>query len=328
MATAFDSILGQSFAVRLLQNALRSGRPASAYLFHGPAGCGKKSVARAMVAALFCKVAPHVGCGTCADCKRVAQDKHPDARVLTPAGASFKVEQVRDLLHEASLKPYEAGYRVFILDRAEALTDAAANAMLKALEEPAPGTLYVMVSSARANILSTIASRCQPVRFSALPEAAVAELLRQHDGAEAIEAKRLAGLSGGSLRQARRLASPEGRHLLELAEGFLEAAAKKDRLHALAWARSADEDRKRLEQLLPLLAMFLRELWMERAGMPPALRLLGAMPQHGKSLQKEALLRLLEAVSATQAALPRNAHAGLLLDNLALAMEAPAVSAA
>ncbi len=321
MATPFDHIMGQEFAQRLLKSAVRGGRPASAYLFYGPPGCGKKSVARAMTAALFCKVTPGVGCATCVDCRRVAQDKHPDARVIAPQGASFKVEQVRDLLHEASLKPYEAGTRVFIVDRADSLTPGAANAMLKALEEPAPNTLYVLVTSQRAAILSTIASRCQPVRFTALPDLGIAELLRQIDNVDPIEAKRLAGLSGGSLRQARRLAAPEGRHLIELAEGFLEAAALKSRLRALAWARSADEDRKRLPELLPVLAMFLRELWMDRAGMPASLRLLGAAPQHGKSLPKEVVLRLIGAVAQAQTLIPRNVHAGLILDNLALAME-------
>jgi DNA polymerase-3 subunit delta' len=317
--SALARIKGQDYARKILESSLKAGRSASAYLFFGPTGCGKKTAAMALAQALFCQVEPGAGCGECASCRRVEGNKHPDYFVFKPSGASFKVEQVRELLKEASLRPFEAPRRVFVIDKAELLTDSAGNALLKVLEEPNASLLFVLISTARARLLPTIASRCQPLRFGALPEPVLTELLVKEEGMALPEAKALAGLAGGSLRSAKRLLGEEGTQLRELAEGFLEAAASKSSVAQWNWANLAGMDKRRVDELLELIAAYLRELWVAKSGLPKNLALLAQAPKHGGGLAPEHVQRLLLKVAAAQAQLKRNAQLALVLENLALA---------
>jgi DNA polymerase-3 subunit delta' len=315
--SAFDRLLGQDYARKVLASSLKVGRSASAYLFFGPSGCGKKTAAGALAQALFCLEAPGVGCGTCAACRRVESRKHPDYFVFQPAGQSFKVEQVRDLLREASLRPYEAPRRVFVIDKAELLTGGAGNSLLKVLEEPNPDLVFVLVTTARVSLLPTIASRCQALRFGPLPEPVLVDILMKEKGMTQIQAKGLAGLAGGSVRVAKRLSGEDGKEMQEMAEGFLEASALKSKVKQLNWAHLAALDKRRLEETLEMITALLRELWMERNGLG-RLRLLPELPKHGGGLSPEHLQELMLKVAGAQAQLKRNANLALVLENLAL----------
>lgn len=317
--SAFDKVLGQPYASRVLRSALAAGRPAQAYVFFGPSGCGKKSMARALARALFCLVAPGLGCRECSSCKRVEGNKHPDLFLFSPAGASFKVDQVRDLLREASMRPFEAPRRVFVIDKAELLTDSAGNALLKVLEEPNPSLVFVLVTTNRSRLLPTIASRCQALRFAPLPEAFVAQILIREKGMNEKEAKALAGLSAGSLRQAERLAGEDGRELKELAEAFLEAAVSPQASFKLNWSALAAAEKKRVDEILELVSAYLRELWVVKAGLPKELRLLAENPSHGGGLSPEKIQGLMLSVARAQSQIRRNANLPLVLDNLVLA---------
>lgn len=311
---------GQPYARRVLDAALASGRTASAYLFEGPPGCGKKTAAVDLAAALL------GGGDADADIiRRVSEGVHPDVKIFAPSGTTFKVELAREILREASLKPFEGSRRVFILDKVEAFNDATANTLLKALEEPAPGFTWILVTTQRAKLLDTIASRCQAVRFHPLDEATLRTVLEQELKVGSDRARDLAALSGGSVKLAAWLDKEDGKALLEKAEGFLEAAASGSLLKRLDWAESADsKDRKALDRLLNVTWVLLRERWVEAKGLT-ALRMLQTPPKHGKSLNAETLESLMQAVTRCQAALAANSNIALALDLLSLsASKAPA----
>jgi DNA polymerase-3 subunit delta' len=309
---SFERLEGQVFARRILESALQGGRSAHAYLFEGPPGCGKKTAAFGLAAAL---IDPPGGEGA----RRVLDNKHPDVHLFQPAGATFKVEQVRDLMRETSLRPFEGKKRVFILDRVEAFTAEAANTLLKPLEEPQESLSWVLVTTQASRVLPTILSRCQSVRFHPLDEATLRSVLTRELGVDAARAKDLAALSGGSVRLAAFLQGEEGQQLLDLADGFLEAAASGSAVQGLSWAHSLSSDRKEVAKLLPIVMVLLRELWAEASKLPADLRLLSAPPKHGRSLRPEAIQALMGALAKAQEALARNANVGLALDNLALA---------
>jgi DNA polymerase-3 subunit delta' len=317
--SAFDQLLGQPFATRVLASALQSGRPASAYLFSGPSGCGKKTAAMALASALFCLEAPGLGCGNCSSCRRVAGNKHPDYFVVEPQGSSLKVEQVRDLLKEASMRPFEAPRRVMVLDQAELLSMEAANALLKVLEEPNAALVFVLVTTRIAKILPTIASRCQALRFGPLPDKVLRGLLVSRLGLDEKAAQSLAGLSGGSFSLAKRLSGETGAELKELAEAFLEAAATRSSLGLLDWAHLAASEKKRLDEILDLVSAYLRELWVEKSGLPKSLRIMAEPPKHGAALGPQRLQDLMLAVSRAQGLIRRNANLPLVLENMVLA---------
>jgi DNA polymerase-3 subunit delta' len=300
---------GQPFAQRVLSAALGSGRTASAYLFEGPPGCGKKTAALDLASALV---------GGEDAWRRASQRLHPDVRLFSPAGASFKVEQVHSIIEEASLRPFEGDRKVFILDRVEDFTPAAANALLKPLEEPAASLTWILVTTQRANVLPTIASRCQSVRFHPLDEASLRAVLQRELAVDARRARDLAALSGGSVRQAAWYEGEDGKAQLQQAEAFLEAAASGSLIRRLDWVESVQDQRRGLDGLLGLLWILLRERWVEARGYPASLKLLQDPPRHGKALPPESLEALMQGVARCQAALARNGNAPLALHALAL----------
>jgi DNA polymerase-3 subunit delta' len=316
--SALAQLQGQPFVSRVLGSALQAQRPASAYLFFGPSGCGKKTAASALAQALLCREAPGEGCLSCSACRRVAAHKHPDFFLVQPQGMSLKVEQVRELLKEASMRPFEAPRRVMVLDQAELMSLEAANALLKVLEEPNAALVFVLVTTRIAKILPTIASRCQALRFAPLPDKVLSQLLVEQLGLDPKAAHNLAGLSAGSFSMAKRLSGESGAELRELAEAFLEAAATRSTLGLLDWAHRVGAEKKRLDEILDLVLAYMRELWVEKSALPKELRILSEPPKHGGGLGVQRLQELMLAVSRAQGQIRRNANLPLVLENMAL----------
>jgi DNA polymerase-3 subunit delta' len=236
-----------------------AGSPSHAYLFHGPAGTGKRAIARAFAAALLADGARDPR--TVAD--RVARDCHPDLTWVRPSGAAeMLVGDVEEpVVAAATRTPFESARRVFVIEAVDTMNDQAANRMLKTIEEPAAFVHLVLLSDRREDVMATIASRCQQVRFDPLAPALIAQRLHDVDGDRAQACARLAL---GDARLAARLASADGAALRASAEelvrcalsgatdgrpwmGILDAA----RAAAAGAAREGSERMERELQLIP-----------------------------------------------------------------------------
>jgi DNA polymerase III subunit delta' len=202
-----------------------SGTPSHAYLFHGPAGAGKRKVARAVAAALLAKGASSPE--TVAE--RVGRDSHPDLTWVRPSGAAEMLVGDIDeaVVAAASRTPFESARRVFVIEGAETLNDQAANRLLKTLEEPPPYVHLLLLSDRLQDVMGTIVSRCQLVRFDPLP----AELIKSSLTANGVDEPRAlaaARLAMGDAALAERLSGEEGATLRACAErpwlGLLDAA--------------------------------------------------------------------------------------------------------
>jgi DNA polymerase III subunit delta' len=224
--TALPGIDAHPHARAVLMPALGSdGAPSHAYLFHGPAGTGKRAIARAFAAALLVEGARDPG----AVAERVARGTHPDLTWVTPSGAAeMLVGDIEEpVVAAATRTPFESARRVFVIEGADTMNDQAANRMLKTLEEPPPFVHLVLLTDRREDVLPTISSRCQAVRFDPLPPARIAERLRDVvGGIEPERAQACARLALGDARLAERLASDEGEALRAGAEEFVRSALK------------------------------------------------------------------------------------------------------
>lgn len=192
---------------RALLVAALSGEPNHAYLFAGPRGVGKAAAARAFAAALLAEGANDPASAHA----RALRGSHPDLTWVTPSGAhEYRLADIHEpVVTGATRTPMESAHRVFVIERAELLSDRTANSMLKTLEEPGDFVHFILLTDDYDRMLETISSRCQFVRFDAAPPALIAERLVA-DGVEPARAASCAALSGGDAEFAAQLASDEG----------------------------------------------------------------------------------------------------------------------
>ena len=208
---SFEDVIGQDHIVQTLRNALRGDRLAHAYLFTGPRGTGKTSVARILAKAVNCLAEAGVErpCNACAICRSMTAGRALDL-IEIDAASNTGVDDVRDLREKIGFSPNEARYKVYIIDEVHMLSSAAFNALLKTLEEPPPHAIFVLATTEPHKIPDTILSRCQRHDFRRVDLAAVTEKLARicaAEGAEADpEALELIARSGtGSIRDAESL---------------------------------------------------------------------------------------------------------------------------
>jgi DNA polymerase-3 subunit delta' len=290
-----STVLAQTTAVETLRRALRGGRVHHAYLFDGPDGVGKERAALGLAQALLCErreEGESDACGVCSACARVhplvgkALPEHPDLIILerglypaaqigrrTDETQDLSIDQVRTLvLARSAFGSHEGKAKVFILRRAEELSVQASNALLKTLEEPGRGTHFVLLSSRADSLLTTIRSRTQRVRFNALPNAVVLDLLTAQ-GVAKEHATAIAKLARGSMQLAASLADPDESEARDaFASRALSALEAKDLGPALELAEEAKKSKEGLDTRILALAARLADnaLQSARAGIPGA----------------------------------------------------------
>ena len=225
--TVWADVVGQPHAVEVLSTAaeaaadLVAGRPTTpgamthAWLFTGPPGSGRSSAARAFAAALQCDApgGPR-GCGQCQACRTTLHGTHADVRLVVPEGLSISVAEMRALVQVSAKRPTTGRWQVVIIEDADRLTEGAANALLKAVEEPPDRTVFLLCapSDHPDDISVTIRSRCRGIGLRTPTTAAIAEVLERRDGIEPATAQWAASVCGGHIGRARRLATdPEAR---------------------------------------------------------------------------------------------------------------------
>jgi len=202
----WDTVVGHDEAVAMLKEAVASERVTHAWLFTGPPGIGKLHTARVFAAALNC---PAGGDGTCDTCRRILRGVHPDVHLIFPEGDNLLVEDVRAVREEASRTHHEAPTAVFILDEADRMTEAAANALLKVLEEPPPEVVFVLVARSAEALVGTVPSRARTLPFVSLSLAELTAALGDDLQLDLGQTAWAAAASHGRLARARALLTDE-----------------------------------------------------------------------------------------------------------------------
>lgn len=342
----WDAIRHQEAAVSALRGAQQRGRLAHAYLFWGLAGIGKLRSAQAFAQPLMCsRGATQPPCGSCRGCQRVARLTHPDLHIVLPArrsaaddsqkaieeyardpyhcieiapGASIGIERVRDLKVESSKARVETGSRVIILRDAERMTLEAAQAALKLIEEPQADTYLVLTCRDPAQLLPTIVSRCQRLRFGPLPRAFIEQVLSEACEVDPQRIPMLAGLARGSLGRAIRMCGEDviaiRRAALELFERPLRdpvQVAERVRAVARAW------DPRSARTTVDLLMTWYADILAVSAGLEDTaitnLDLREALSRRAAQLSVGEIKRRVGILEELQEAIERNVNPGLAL---------------
>ena len=210
--SVFDQLIDQDQVTKVLKEAVLASRSQSskgqqmthAWLFTGPAGSGRSNAAVAFAAALVC---PTVGCNKCAECLSVTAGSHADVELIRTEGLSIKVDDVRDLISRSSWAPSVSNYRVVVIEDADRLTESAANALLKVLEEPGLRTVWLLCAPTLTDVLPTIRSRCRHLSLHTPSAKVVAKLLIERDHISKELAEFAARTSQGHIGVAKHLAT-------------------------------------------------------------------------------------------------------------------------
>ncbi len=214
MSSVFDDLIDQESVIATLKDAVSASKDSTnktqgmthSWLFTGPPGSGRSNAAVAFAAALLCEKG---GCATCISCTSVTDGSHADIELIRTEGLLIKVDEVRELITRTSWSPSVGNYRVVVIEDADRLTESAANALLKVIEEPGARTVWLLCAPTLTDVLPTIRSRCRHLTLRTPSVDAVTKLLIERDGIEPKMAKFAASAAQGHIGRAKYLATNE-----------------------------------------------------------------------------------------------------------------------
>ena len=286
----FDELTGNARVKTVLRRMLVSGRLPGALLFAGEEGIGKKRFALEVARALNCRAPKdNEACGICASCVRsvklnypqredadewtqIIWTDHPDVGLVVAPKRVLRVEQMRQIEKEANFRPYEGKARVFLIDEADKLNDASANALLKVLEEPPLTSHLILITARPAMLLPTILSRCQMIRFSPLTPAEIESYLLKNEKIDSKTARLRARAAGGSIGRALSgdlvTFTSQRKAMLKVLNALV---LSDDRAQLLRSAEQLNEAQYRdeFEERLDVLETLIRDAWMLSLGVAP-----------------------------------------------------------
>lgn len=225
MIKNLSEILDQIPAVNLLRNSLERERLSHAYLFTGPKGVGKETTAQAFLFHVLCIEKVLSPCGNCLGCKKLTKNVHPDVYKIVPEKKEITINQIREINNFLKYRPLEGKFKIILIKNAEKMNLEASNALLKSLEEPPSYAIFILITENFTQLLPTIVSRSQMVRFRPLSKRSILKVLTERFGFDKIVAETLADIAQGSLGRALRIAE---KGFLEDLNSFVKAGFSKN----------------------------------------------------------------------------------------------------
>lgn len=263
---SFAAVVGHQKQLAILRSALISQRLHHAYLFVGPEGVGKRTVAVAYAKAIHCRQRSDDFCDRCENCQRISDGNHPDVRIieLLADKKEISIQQIRDLERELNYRSFTGKQKIMIIDPATSMNLSAQNALLKTLEEPPPNTLIILIATNGGGLLPTVRSRCMRLSFAPLPRREVAIYLQTKHGRASADAEFLAAMSMGSIGAALDMEETELVKKRQDWASKLSALKSSDYQSAMATAEALAASREETLEFLKWAESWYRDLLLYR----------------------------------------------------------------
>ncbi len=265
---SFKDVIGNEKLTGQLKAAISQGKLGHAYIFDGAKGSGKKLIADAFAAGILCEKGEGDSCGTCPSCRKAYSKSHPDIIYVTHEKPNLiSVDEIREQVNDAVIvKPYSAEKRIFIIDEAEKMNEAAQNALLKTLEEPPAYVVFLLLTSNSEKLLPTIRSRCTLMDVRALPVKMIKDYLMSEAGCDEKKAGVCAAFSQGALGKAIELCKSEDFNEQRDAIVYILKNIKSMGTEELcADLKTLDSYKKSIDDCLDMFTMWYRDVLMYKA---------------------------------------------------------------
>jgi DNA polymerase-3 subunit delta' len=315
----FGEIYGHGKAIAILKSVIANGRIAHAYLFYGMEGVGKRTTAEVFARSLNC-TEEDPPCGACSSCRKAEHRNHPDIVTVAEDGPIIKIGTVKELLGQMKFRPREGRMRVFIMPEADRMNPAAANALLKTLEEPSAGNILLLTTARPHALPMTILSRCQLLRFPPLTREEVACFLREKNSVTPDAAAILAASSGGSIGKALEMNRADYLTLRNAILDYLASDDPADPIGRLAFAARFGTEREEILERLLILKTCYRDALICRETKEKGRLIFQDRTEAIRSiagrLSGRDLLRNIGAIEAAAGAIDKNANKTLTLETM------------
>ena len=323
------NLAGHEKAIRLLSSMLLKDMVSHAYLFHGPARIGKTTLAITVAMAINCvDVSKSRPCGECSQCERITSGNHPDVQVIeVMSNEEIKgIDQIRDIQHSSSLKPYEGERRIFILPEISQLSIQASNALLRLLEEPPEKVTFLLTSTNLESVIPTILSRCQIIGTKRVPDDEIIDYLTSHFGITPGDATHIARISQGQVGWA--IEASTNPELLEdydsslsLMDSILIGNLDKRFKHAEEMAYTYTRNRHKALQQLSIGIAWWRDILMLKESIEGSVcnfPIKASLRRHSKHIELSDIVATIKAFQNTILYLESNVNPRLAFEALVL----------
>ncbi len=264
-------------------------------------------------------------CGACKSCKKIAAGNHPDIIRVQPSGSFIKIEQIRALLHTLSMKPYEAKTRVVIVSEAQCMNASASNALLKLLEEPPECSMLVLIATRKSDLLPTIVSRCQSVKFNRISKEYIASWLATERGLEPQAAEILAVMANGSLDKAQMMIKDNWLRRRKWVLAEMNRLALQPMARLLALAEKLSQEKATLAENLEIIKVWFRDMIINRYDTDKIINqdVADQIRIASQQMDMTKLLSKVDAVQKAQNRLTANTNLRLSMERLLIQLAQP-----